>query len=72
MSTPLPGTIATPSRSPLYVDGIPVGAVSPPASQAQQAPSGQRFWSSEPRSYGDQTNEMLVVTLNSLKQINYI
>jgi hypothetical protein len=70
--TALPGSIATPARSPLYVDGIPAATVALPAARGQQAPDGQRFWSSEPRSYGDQANEMMIVTLNSARLINYV
>ena len=71
-ATGFPGSIATPSRSPLYCDGIPAEAVALPAAKGQQAPDGQRFWSSEPRSYGNQTNEMMIVTLSSARLINYI
>ena len=70
--TGFPGSIATPARSPLYVDGIAVGAVALPSSKTQQAPDGQRFWSSEPRSYGNQANEMMIVTLSSARLINYV
>jgi hypothetical protein len=68
----LPGSVATAPRAPLYVEGIPVAQAALPASKALQAPSGQRFWSSEPRRYGDQTNEMMIVTLSSAKLLNYI
>lgn len=67
-----PGSVSTPPRSPLYADGIPIAQVTLPPSGTQQAPSGQRFWSSEPRGYGDENNEILVVTLSSPQLINYI
>ena len=70
--TQLPGSVATPPRAPLYVEGIPAALAALPAGSGPQAPSGQRFWSSEPRKYGDQTNEMLVVTLSSARLMNYI
>ena len=66
-----PGSIATPSRSPLYVDGIEAGQVALPAAR-QQAPDTQRFWSSEIRRYGDQANDMMIVTLSSARLINYV
>jgi hypothetical protein len=73
MTTPIPGSIATPSRSQVYVDGIPVQLASPPASvPGPQPPAGQRFWSSHVRGYGDQTNEMMIVTLSSARLINYV
>jgi hypothetical protein len=69
----IPGTIATPSRSQVYVDGIPVALATPPKpASGPQAPSGQRFWSSHVRSYGDQTNEMMIVTLSTARLINYV
>jgi hypothetical protein len=67
-----PGSVLTPPRSPLYVEGIPLAQAALPASKALQAPSGQRFWSSESRKYGDQTNEMMIVTLSSARLLNYI
>lgn len=67
-----PGSISTPSRSPLYVDSIPVAQVAPPSSKGQQAPSGQRFWSSEPRPYSDPSNEILTLTFAAPQLINYI
>ena len=73
MTTPLPGLNATQSRSPLYIDGIPVALASAPkTAQGPQPPAGQRFWSSHPRSYGDQTNEMMIVTLSTARLINYV
>jgi hypothetical protein len=67
-----PGSVPTPSRSSLYVDSIPVAQVALPASSAQQAPSGQRFWSSEPRAYGDPSTETMVLTFSSPQLINYV
>jgi hypothetical protein len=71
--TVFPGATLTPSRSPLYVDGIPVALASAPATApGPQPPAGQRFWSSAPRGYGDQANEMMTVTLSSARLINYV
>lgn len=67
-----PGSVITTPRAPLYVEGIPASLAALPASKAPQAPSGQRFWSSEPRRYADQTNEMMIVTLSSARLLNYI
>jgi hypothetical protein len=69
--TAMPGTTATPPLSPLYVDAIPVALVSPPPIKTPQAPSGQRFWSSHVRRYGDPTNEMMIVTFNAPRLLNY-
>jgi len=70
--TAFPGSIATPARSPLFVDGIAVDQAVPASLKTQQAPDDQRFWSSEPRHYGDQSNELMIVTLSSARLINYI
>jgi hypothetical protein len=70
--TAIPGTIATPARSGIYVDGIPAAQVTPPVSTAQQGPDGQRFWSSEPRAFGSQVNEMMIVSLSSVQYVNYV
>jgi hypothetical protein len=69
----LPGSIAVAARSPVTVDGIPLAlqaAVS--QSPAPQAPSGQQFWSSQLRSYGDPANDMMVIQLASPRLINYV
>jgi hypothetical protein len=71
--TQMPGSVATPPRSPIYIDGIPLSqAATPRTAPGPQPPAGQRFWSSQVRSYGDQTNEMMIVTLSTVRLINYI
>lgn len=69
----LPGAIAAPARSQVYVDGIPVAAqAAATPTRSLQPPASQRFWSSEPRAYGDPANEMMIVQLSSPKLINYV
>jgi hypothetical protein len=69
----LPGSIATPSLSPVYVDGIPLGLVTPPSvSPGPGDPAQQQFWSSEARVLGDPTQECIVISLSSAQLINYI
>lgn len=63
------GSFAIPSSAPLYVDGIPVGSVTPAASSSQ---SQQRFWSSQPRHCGDGTAEELIISLGQPRYVNYL
>ena len=71
--TQMPGSVATPPRSAIYVDGIPLSQAGPPKTgPGPQPPAGQRFWSSHVRGYGDQTNEMMIITLSTVRLLNYI
>jgi hypothetical protein len=56
----------------VYVDGIELSAQSASSIAAQRPIAAQRFWSSEPRAYGDATVEMMVVQLSSSQLLNYI
>lgn len=91
MTTPpsmqLPGSFATPSPAPVYVDGVairPLGPVVVPAGSKPNpggpsiAPGGtqtkpaQGFWSTQLRPAGDPTFEQLTISLAQARLISYI
>jgi hypothetical protein len=64
-----PGSFGIRATSPVYIDGIPAGSVTPAASSSQ---SQQRFWSSQPRYAGDPAAEELIVSLGQPRYVNYV
>lgn len=71
----LPGDFGVAALSPLFIDGMPLEAVSEAIRLARRGTgggttAGERFWSSPPRPNGDPLREVYEVSLSTARRVN--